>query len=94
MAFQKAQNVNASGGSFTHVLGNQYNITANHTTAIHSALPVNDDGQVSVPIEFQYHGKPAISSAVLLDVKTRLNDLNDEEAGMNEAVRIKLGRSS
>jgi hypothetical protein len=103
MEFQKVKNVDASRGSFTHVVGNQYNITTNHTTAIHSApsshpqflpaLPVNNDGQVSVPIELQYRGKPTISGEILLDVKTGLGNLNDEEADVNEAVRIKLGRS-
>jgi len=92
-----AQNIKAPGGVFNHVLGNQYNITTSHATALH-LLPsshhlASDDDYVSVPINFSYldGSQPATSRVVLLAAKIKLGSLTWRGNDFNQAIRNKLG---
>jgi hypothetical protein len=98
MSFQSPQNINAPGGAFNHVLGNQYNIsTTNHAVALHSPpsphVPEFDSNQVSVPTELRYYHdrEHATRKVVLLDAKMQQSDWNEETSDLNESIRIKLG---
>lgn len=89
-------NVDASRSVFNHIFGNQYNITTtNAKAALHSSyLPAsNEDDQVYVPLDFNYHGdgELVMSKNVLLDAKMTLGKLNEEGGVLNEDIRVKLG---
>jgi hypothetical protein len=69
MAFNKPQYIDAPGGTFNHVLGNQYNI------ALHPPVPfVSDNNKVSVSVNLRYHDgcQPVSTHVCLMDANVSL----------------------
>jgi hypothetical protein len=99
MAFNKPQHIDAPGGAFNHVLGNQYNITTtSHATALQSSAIFHpyafDNDKVSVSVNFRYHDRQPVSTHVFLtDAKVSLNysDGRLDVGGLDQDLRSRLG---